>query len=98
MSETEKPKTPAKSWRAVLPLHPACAMFPPMSPGELAALAEDIQTRGLLNKITLFVPKESNKYFERGLKKRVGRKARSVLFARRREPAGCARVSGRRNR
>ena len=46
MSKTEKPKTPAKSWRDVMPMHPACAMFPPMSPGELAALAEDIQARG----------------------------------------------------
>jgi hypothetical protein len=32
-----------QSWRDVLPVHPACEMFPAMSPDELRALGEDIR-------------------------------------------------------
>src|SRR5262245_55299485 len=36
-----------KSWRDVLPIHPAADLFPMMSPDELRALAEDIKKNGL---------------------------------------------------
>ena len=32
MSKTEKPNTPAKSWRNVIKIHPACDLFPMMRP------------------------------------------------------------------
>lgn len=36
-----------KSWRDVLPIHPAAELFPMMSPDELKALGEDIKKHGL---------------------------------------------------
>jgi hypothetical protein len=36
-----------KSWRDVLPIHPAAEKFPMMSPDELRALGEDIKANGL---------------------------------------------------
>src|SRR5512132_1709751 len=44
------PKTPAdqaRSWRDVLPVHPAADLFPMMSPDELIELGEDIRKNGL---------------------------------------------------
>jgi hypothetical protein len=38
-----------KSWRDVLPIHPAAELFPLMSPGELRALGEDIKTKSCTN-------------------------------------------------
>jgi ParB-like chromosome segregation protein Spo0J len=38
-----------KSWRAVLPIHPAAELFPLMSPAELKKLGEDIKQNGLRN-------------------------------------------------
>src|SRR6516225_8363792 len=35
-----------KSWRDVLPIHPAAELFPRMSPEELRALADDIKKTG----------------------------------------------------
>jgi hypothetical protein len=32
---------PTPAWRDVLPIHPACELFPPMSPDELRALGEE---------------------------------------------------------
>ena len=43
-----------KSWRDVLPIHPACELFPPLSPEELRALGEDIKQHGLRSPITLY--------------------------------------------
>jgi hypothetical protein len=45
---------PTPSWRDVLPIHPACKLFPPMSPDELQALGEDIQKNGLTSSIALW--------------------------------------------
>jgi hypothetical protein len=36
-----------KSWRDVLPIHPAAELFPLMSPDELRELGEDIKATGL---------------------------------------------------
>jgi hypothetical protein len=42
------------SWRDVLPIHPACELFPPMAPDELRALGEDIAKNGLTSPIALW--------------------------------------------
>src|SRR5262249_55719558 len=39
--------TAGRSWRDVLPVHPAAELFPLMSPDELRELGEDIKKRGL---------------------------------------------------
>jgi hypothetical protein len=39
--------TKSKSWRDVLPIHPAADLFPLMAPDELRALGEDIKKNGL---------------------------------------------------
>ena len=44
----------AKSWRDVLPVHPAAELFPLMSIAELRELGEDIKRRGLLQPIAFF--------------------------------------------
>jgi hypothetical protein len=51
-SETSTAKSPtsqdsAKSWRDVLPVHPAANMFPPLSEAELKELGDDIKQNGL---------------------------------------------------
>ena len=44
-----------KSWRDVLPIHPAAELFPLMSPDELQALGEDIKKHdGLTSSIALW--------------------------------------------
>jgi hypothetical protein len=50
MSKTDKPK----SWRDVLPVHPAADLFPMMSPDELKALGDDIKKYGLCVVVTLW--------------------------------------------
>src|SRR6266852_2226661 len=42
-----------RSWRDVLKVHPAAALFPMMSEAELKGLGEDIKANGLQQKITL---------------------------------------------
>jgi hypothetical protein len=37
----------AKGWRAILRLHPAAELFPPMSPDDLRELGEDVGRNGL---------------------------------------------------
>ena len=49
MSNSSQPK----SWRDVLPIHPAAELFPSMSESELRELAEDIKKNGLQNCVTL---------------------------------------------
>jgi hypothetical protein len=54
-----KPELPilqdgAKSWRDVLPVHPAAELFPLMSQAELKELGEDIKANGLTNPIVLW--------------------------------------------
>ena len=44
----------AKSWRDVLPVHPAAELFPLMSPDELRTLGEDIIKSGLTSPIALW--------------------------------------------
>jgi hypothetical protein len=41
----------APSWRDDLKVHPACDLFPPMSPEELLELGKDIKQHGLVNPI-----------------------------------------------
>jgi hypothetical protein len=45
-----------KSWRDVLPIHPAAELFPRMTPEELRALGEDITANGLMSPIVLWQP------------------------------------------
>jgi hypothetical protein len=42
------------SWRDVLPIHPACELFPPLPPDELRALGEDIVKNKLASPIVLW--------------------------------------------
>jgi hypothetical protein len=53
-----KPELPspqcAKSWRDVLPVHPAADLFPMMSESELRALGEDIKKNGLRVAVAVF--------------------------------------------
>ena len=44
---TDSTAPQAKSWRDVLPIHPAAELLPPLSKAELAELGEDIGKRGL---------------------------------------------------
>jgi len=43
-----------KSWRNVLPVHPAADLFPLMSPDELRELGEDIKKNGLRQRVMLW--------------------------------------------
>ena len=43
-----------KSWRDVLPIHPAAELFPLMSESELRELGEDIKANGLRTSIVLY--------------------------------------------
>jgi hypothetical protein len=53
MTNDAKPAK-GKSWRDVLPVHPAADLFPLMSPDELKVLGEDIRKNGLTSPITLW--------------------------------------------
>ena len=44
----------SKSWRDVLPIHPAAELFPRMAPDELKVLGEDIVKSGLTSHIALW--------------------------------------------
>jgi hypothetical protein len=46
---------PVKSWRDVLPVHPAADLFPLMTPDELKTLGEDIKKNGLRSDIILWL-------------------------------------------
>jgi hypothetical protein len=48
-----------KSWRDVLPIHPAAELFPLMSPAELRKLGEDIKKNGLTSPIVLWSDRKS---------------------------------------
>jgi hypothetical protein len=63
-----KPETPttqarAKSWRDVLPVHPAAELFPLMSEAELRELGEDIKKNKLSQLMDLWHDAESGKLF-----------------------------------
>ena len=45
----------SKSWRSVLPVHPAAALLPPMSDAKLKELGEDIKAHGQRTPIVIFV-------------------------------------------
>jgi len=47
-----------RSWRAVLPIHPAAELFPLMSPDELRELGEDIKKNGLKIPVTVWRGKD----------------------------------------
>jgi hypothetical protein len=54
---------PIKSWRDVLPVHPAANLFPPMSKAEIKELAEDIKKNGLQSPITTWTdPADDKRY------------------------------------
>jgi hypothetical protein len=44
------------SWRDVLPIHPACELFPPLPPDELRPLAEDILKNNFTSAVVLWRP------------------------------------------
>jgi hypothetical protein len=52
---TDAASAAAQSWRASIKVHPAAEMFPLMDKVELAALAEDIKTRGLVSPLVLWL-------------------------------------------
>src|SRR4051794_9212006 len=43
-----------RSWRDVLPIHPAAALLPPMTEQELRELGDDTRTNGLHEAVALF--------------------------------------------
>jgi hypothetical protein len=53
----------ARSWRDVLPVHPAAELFPMMSPDELRALGEDIKKNGLRSAIAVTYESTAVKFF-----------------------------------
>jgi hypothetical protein len=55
MTNDAKPAQ-GKSWRDVLPVHPAADLFPLMSPDELRELGEDIKKNGLRSRVVLWSP------------------------------------------
>jgi transposase len=59
MTNSPKPK----SWRDVLPIHPAAELFPRMSEDELRELARDINKNGLRYPIILWREKEGAKAY-----------------------------------
>jgi hypothetical protein len=54
MSDSSQPKT----WRDVLPIHPAAALFPPIPEAELKELAGDIEAHGLQTRVVVWNPSE----------------------------------------
>jgi hypothetical protein len=62
MKPTPSPtaKAKRKSWRDVVPIHPAAELFPLMSPDELRELGEDIKKNGLLTPIVVWSPNEGS--------------------------------------
>jgi len=52
MTNSSQPKT----WRDVLPIHPAAELFPRISEAELDALAKDIKQNGLRQRVALWSP------------------------------------------
>jgi hypothetical protein len=52
----QEPNFSTKSWRDVLPVHPAAELFPLMSSAELKELAEDIKKHGLLEPVVFWKP------------------------------------------
>jgi hypothetical protein len=58
-----KPKLPssqcAKSWRHVLPVHPAAELFPMMLELELKELGEDIKNNKLKSPIAIYTSKNA---------------------------------------
>ena len=60
---TTTTKTPAKSWRDVIKVHPAADLFPMMSPDELKELGEDIKQNGLTHKVVMWSPEKGEDVF-----------------------------------
>jgi hypothetical protein len=55
--------TARKSWRDVLPVHPAADLFPMMSADELKALGQDIKKHGLKSPIALWLSGDNDEVF-----------------------------------
>jgi hypothetical protein len=49
-----------ESWRDHIEVHPACELFPSMTPDELRSLSEDIKANGLQTPITVMVDRADN--------------------------------------
>ena len=56
LSELCKQEKSARSWRAVLPIHPAAELLPRTSPDESRALGEDVIRNGLTSPVVLCQP------------------------------------------
>ena len=54
----------SKSWRDVLPVHPAADLFPMMTPDEITALGEDIKNNGLKQPIVLIKTPDGDKLLD----------------------------------
>jgi len=52
--------SPPKSWRDVLPIHPAANLFPAMSETELRELGADIKKNGMTSPILLWPGDDGN--------------------------------------
>jgi hypothetical protein len=62
MSNEARPAQ-GKSWRDVLPIHPAADLFPLMSPDELKALGEDIGKNGLRVPVVVWSADHDSEWF-----------------------------------
>jgi hypothetical protein len=51
-----------KSWREVLPVHPAAMLLPRMKPAELQRLGSDIKTNGLQIPVVIFIDPAGKKW------------------------------------
>jgi hypothetical protein len=57
----QEPNSSAKSWRDILPIHPAANLIPPLSSEEFKDLADDIKKNGLQVPVTLFTDDNGNR-------------------------------------
>ena len=57
----QEPNSSTKSWRDILPIHPAANLIPPLSSEEFKDLADDIKKNGLRVPVTLLIDDNSNR-------------------------------------
>jgi hypothetical protein len=76
--QTESPAR--KSWRDVLPIHPAAELFPRMTPGELRALGEDIKKNRLHVPVALWKGGDGKLYVIDGVSRLDGMEMVGITF------------------